>query len=62
LGETEISIVHSPHAQNKNGDFYIEDDPSPIIRQFETLIFSGFGREALGPISRIGGKKGAAKS
>lgn len=41
----ELSIVHSPHANNKTGDYFIDGD-CPMIRSWEELKFDGYGREA----------------
>lgn len=45
MRDRELSIVHSPHANNKAGDYFI-DAPGSMIRSFEQLLFEGLGRDA----------------
>lgn len=45
LGETRLMIIYSPHARNKNGDYFI-DAPDTMIRSWETELFVGLGKDA----------------
>jgi hypothetical protein len=45
LRDVNLSIIHSPHANNQNGDFFITE-PCTIIRRWETLLFEGASKDA----------------
>lgn len=41
FGQENIKVIYSPHPKNKNGNYFIDNDPCPFIRSWETIIYEG---------------------
>jgi len=44
--EDQVSIIHSPHQANNNGDYFVDSTGCPFIRSWETELYCGLGRNA----------------
>ena len=40
-----VTIIHSPHSSNTQGDFFIEDDYA-FVRSWEKVCYKGLGKNA----------------
>jgi hypothetical protein len=41
-----LSIIHSPHKDNKNGDHFVGPGDGGMIRYWEAVVYSGRGTKA----------------
>lgn len=42
----DLSIIHSPHRDNKYGDFFVGPPEMGMIRNWEKVVYEGKGTKA----------------